>query len=85
MGQVDCPPADRIIDFFAVRYLPAVCNTCRSPCNVVVGLSGLSTAGARRGEMEGRYWICTMHAHRHDPVRATSSRDPCLDHPGLKR
>lgn len=52
-----------------------------SPRNVVVGLSGLSTAGARRGEMEGRYWICTMHTHRHDPVRSTSSRDPCLDHP----
>lgn len=22
-----------------------------------------------------------MHTHRHDPVRTTSSRDPCLDQP----
>lgn len=34
--------------------------------------------------MEGRHWICIMHAHRHDPVRATSSRDPCLDHPASR-
>ena len=34
--------------------------------------------------MEGRHGICIMHAHRHDPVRATSSRDPCLDHPASR-
>lgn len=34
--------------------------------------------------MEGRDRIYMIHAHRHDPVRATSSRDPCLDHPALR-
>lgn len=34
--------------------------------------------------MEGRYGIYIMHRHRHNPVRATSSRDPCLDHPASR-
>lgn len=34
--------------------------------------------------MEGRYGIYIMHKHRHDPVKATSSRDPCLDHPASR-